>query len=555
MPEKSYYLPSRRLVSQDGASIIEAPDVPRSKFINHWTHKTTFDAGLLVPILCDEVLPGDHLTYDLTAYVRMSTPLFPIFDNQKVDTFFFFVPNRLVWDNWKKFMGEQKNPDSSIAYTVPQVGTTGGAAVCSTFDYMGVAYVAGNIPGGAIWSVNALPFRAYNLIYNEWFRDENIQNSIPVNTGDGPDTFADYTPVRSRSKAHDYFTSALPWAQKFTAPSIPLAGTAPIIGIGQVGTAPGTGAGAFIQTGGSASTAYTHTNRAELPFVGGTSAGDPIRMGQVESSPGSGIWYPAVYADLAQASGVAINTFRQAFMIQALLERDARGGTRYVELIRSHFKVVNPDFRLQRPEYIGGGSSPLQITPIAQTAPTTNAPLGALGAAGTSAGRHHASYAATEHGFIIGLMNVQTELSYQQGVNRMFNRSTRYDYYWPALAQLGEQAVLRKEIYAQGGSPSADSNVFGYQERWQEYRTRVSEVSGVMRSNASGTLDAWHLSQKFSTAPELNDSFIGELPPMTRILAAGNLSINQQYYADVMIDRVAVRPIPTFGTPALLGRF
>lgn len=538
-------LPQRRLVSQDDASMIENASVPRSRFTGSWTRKTTFDAGFLVPFLVEEVLPGDHLSYNVTAYVRMATPLFPLFDNQRIDTFFFFIPNRLVWDNWTAFMGEQVNPGAPIDYTIPQVNSpAGGFAVNSIFDHFGIP-TAGQIEASAVLSVNALPLRAYNLVFNQWFRDENLINSLPVQRGNGPDTVAGNYALQRRAKAHDYFTSALPWPQKQPAPLVPMGGLAPIIGLGAKTNAnpnlPGT-------------TAYETGGPAMYPaykLIGESFAAD--RQLLVKWS-GTGVGLPEVYADLSEATGVAINTFRQAFLVQSLLERDARGGTRYVEMIRAHFGVTNPDFRLQRPEYIGGGQSPLQITPVAQTAPTEGAPVGALGAAGTAVGSHRASYAATEHGYIIGLINVRTELSYQQGLHRMWSRSTRYDFYFPALAGLGEQAILRKEIYARGVQ-AEDDTVFGYQERWHEYRTRMSEVTGMMRSTASGTLDAWHLAQRFTTAPTLNQTFIEDTPPMSRVLAAAGLAANQQYLADILVQRNAVRPIPMYGTPVSLGRF
>jgi len=500
-----------------------------------------FGANYLVPFLLDEVLPGDHLSYDVTAYVRMQTALFPIFDNQRIDTFFFFVPNRIIWDNWTKMMGEQATPASSIAYTVPIITSpVDGFILNSIYDYFGLP-ISGQIATGEQINISALPLRAYNKIYNTWFRDQNITSSATENQGDGPDTYTNYS-IRTRAKAHDYFTSALPWPQKFTAPNVPVAGTAPITGIGWDTTG--------VTNTGTQNVWETATAGAGVNYTDWHSSVDTNKM--IFKSLATG--QPAIYADLASATGVAINTFRQAFLVQQLLERDARGGTRYTELIRSHFGVTNPDFRLQRPEYIGGGQTPLMMTPIAQTAPTDDAPLGALGAAGTATGQHRASYAATEHGWIVGLINVRSELSYQQGIHRMWNRSSRYDFYWPSLAGLGEQAILRQEIYATGAAAN-DEAVFGYQERWHEYRTRYSEVVGRFRSYASGTLDAWHLAQEFSAAPTLSNSFIEEDAPVSRVLAAGELAEHQQYLADLLITRSAVRPIPTFGTPVLLGRF
>lgn len=546
MPREGYYLPTRNLVNQNQASVIERANVPRSKFIGSWTRKTAFSASHLVPFLVDEILPGDHMTYNVTAYIRMATPLFPILDNQEVHTFFFYVPNRILWTNWVKFMGEQTNPTDSIAYTVPTIELLVADMLPNTiFDHMGLPV---QFSAAQDIDVNALPFRAYNKIWNAWFRDENVDTSQVERTGDSGDVVADYVLARRR-KQHDYFTSCLPWPQKFTAPATPLSGTAPIIGIGIDGIATHNVANNFVETGGGVVSYPNYWSWNDLAATDATHEGGAIRA---DGSAGN----PLVFADLSAATGVTINAFRQAFMIQTLLERDARGGTRYTELIRSHFGVINPDFRLQRPEYIGGGITPIQITPVAQTAPTEDAVLGTLGAAGTAAGQHRASYAATEHGYIIGLINIRTELSYQQGLHKMWSRSTRYDFYWPALAQLGEQAVLTKEIYSLGDA-ALDDVVFGYQERWQEYRTRYSDVTGYMRSEFTGTLDAWHLSQRFSPAPTLSAAFLKDdaITILTRVLAAGALAVDQQYYADILIKRTAVRAIPTFGTPATLGRF
>jgi hypothetical protein len=521
-------------VSQQDSSMIEKAKVPRSKFLNSWTRKTAFDAGKLYPILVDEVLPGDHLTYDVTAYVRMSTAIYPMMDQQRIDTHFFFVPSRLLWTNWVKMMGEQDQPGDTIAYTTPQVATEpGGFALGSLGDHFGLPAIGQPVGGGYDY-VTSLPFRAYNLIYNQWFRDENVMPATPIHTDNGPDVLTDYA-IMPRAKSHDYFTSCLPWPQKFTAPTVPLAGLAPIVGLG-VPYAGGTTAGPYSVKETAGTTNYDYYSSA-AGVIHSTNTGAPL-----------------IYADLSASAGVAINILRQAFLVQELLERDARGGTRYTELIRSHFGVVSPDFRLQRPEYIGGGQSPLNITPIAQTA-LGGAGLGTLAGAGTAAGTHHASYAATEHGYILALLSVKTELSYSQGLHKMWKRQTRFDYYWPTLAALGEQAVLMYELYHKMAGGGLDIVVFGYQERWQEYRTKYSDITGVMRPYATGTLGAWHLSQLFTAPPALNAAFLTENPPMSRILAAGTLAANQQYIADIMYKRTAVRPIPTYGTPVTLGRF
>lgn len=527
-----YQLPARKLASQQDSAMIQRPDVPRSKFIGSFTRKTTFNSGLLIPFLVDEVLPGDHLKYDCTAYVRMATPYFPMMDNQRIDTHFFFVPNRLVWSNWKRFMGEQAQPSQSIDLVTPQVlsGNVADTGVGTLWDYFGLV-TSEQVAGGT--GVIAFPFRAYALIYNEWFRDENLINSAYMSVGDANENASLY-PVRRRAKSQDYFTSALPWPQKFTAPSIQSA----VSGLGiasadlNVGTGPIASVIDTFSQPNNTSYSKAYDGNTVPYWMRATAAG-----------------YPQVYAE------ASVNSFRQAFLVQQLLERDARGGTRYTEIVRSHFGVISPDARQQRPEYIGGGSSALNITPVAQTTGGAGT-IGVLGAAATSVGKHMASYASTEHGFVIGLISVRSELSYNQGIPRAFSRRTRYDYYWPSLAGLGEQAVLRKEIYADG-NPASDDQVFGYQERWHEYRTRYSDVTGRFRTYVANTLSAWHLAQNFASTPTLGQTFIEDTPPMARVLSAGATAAAQhiEYLADILIQREAVRPLPMFGTPVTLGRF
>jgi Capsid protein (F protein) len=541
----SYRMPTRSLVKNDAQAMTERADIPRSRFLGSWTHNTTFNAGDLVPFLVDEVLPGDQMSYDVTAYLRMSTPLFPLFDNQKADTFFFFVPNRLVWDEWPRFMGEQRNPNDTTAFTVPESpSAVGGYLPYTIADYFGLP-TTGQIDSGRVITANALPFRGYKLIWNEWFRDQNLQTAEVINFGTG---FEDNIYCLGRAKMHDYFTSALPWPQKTQTPAVPMTGKLPVQGLGfGGGQAYNSTSPTLYQPGGTVGqfSRFTAVPDYGTMYMRGTTF---PQTGSQE--------FPDVYVDLVNGAGLALNTLRSAIMVQSLYERDARGGTRYTEIVRSHFGVVSPDMRLQRPEYIGGGSSPIQLTPIAQTAPSVGQTVGALGAAGTSVGSHRASYAATEHGYIIGLINVQSEVSYQQGMARMWNRRTRFDFYFPALALLGEQAILRKELY-QSGIPEEDNLVFGYQERWHEYRTRYSMVTSQFRSTMPGTLDAWHLSQRLNAGVALNGAFIRDIAPMARVLAAGQTATDlaQQYLANIYVRRTATRPLPMFSTPATLGRF
>lgn len=581
--------------------------IQRSVFDRSHDYKTTMDAGYLIPFFVDEVLPGDTFKLRVNAFVRMNTLVAPFMDNVFMDTFFFFVPTRLVWDNWQRFCGEQKNPGESTDFLIPSLYSWKAPTTQqfsfqngSIFDYMGlptcVNFVGPGPAGGAqpthATYINALPFRAYNLIYNEWFRDENLIDSVTVPTGDGPDDVGTYKLLK-RAKRHDYFTSALPWPQKGPSVDVGLTGNAPVVGFGDndgwtLSTEGGVSDGSGNWILGTPTDApsniglQVYSNRQQFTVSGQTpmmrggsgssrwatigqqdqSGDDSNRMSPYNGIRGREAFFPEVflspqsgqqpYADLSGVSAITINDLRQAFQIQKFYEKWARGGSRYTETLRVMFNVISPDARLQRPEYLGGTHSRVNVVPTAQTSSTDSVSpqsnLSAFGVLGDSAHGFNKSF--VEHGYVIGLCCLRADITYQQGLNRMWSRRQLFDFYWPTLAHLGEQVVYNKEIYTQG--TAEDDGVFGYQERYAEYRYKPSMITGKLRSTDPQTLDVWHLAQKFDSLPKLNQDFIEENPPINRVIAVQN---EPQFFADFWFDLKTSRPMPVYSVPGLVDHF
>ncbi len=532
--------------SQHQFSQVPRADIPRSSFNLSHGLKTTFDVDYLIPILVQDIIPGDTWNLQCNFFMRLATPLHPILDNMAADTFFFFVPYRTIWTNFEKFHGAQDDPGDSIDFTIPKLTNASAHAVGDLGDYMG-------LPGNIVTDtrdVSALPFRAFRKIYNEWFRDENLQSSLtagPLANGPDDNSIAGFHIVPpKRGKRFDYFTSCLPAPQKGSAVSMPLGQYADIVGIGVVG-APNTGSVATIrETGATAVTTYTDGwntavatdfNIEEDPRVGATAD------------------YPGIYADLTNATAATINDIRLAFQTQRLLERDARSGTRYVESLKAHWGVTSPDFRLQRAEFLGGGSSPVNVTAVsqqsAQTTPVEGDHLGKLAAFGTVSGTHSFSKSFVEHGVLIGIVNVRGDITYSQGLDRMWSKSTRYDFFYPVLSQIGEQSVLNQEIWV--NNDANDILVFGYQERYAEYRHINSRLSGLFRVDAASNLASWHLSEDFATLPTLGATFIEANTgvPLDRAIA---VSKEPHFVADFYFNIKAARPMPVYGVPGNLDR-
>ena len=523
---------------------IPSINIKRSVLPRSFEYKTTFDAGYLIPFYCKEVLPADTVKLSLSSLLRLTTPKVPFMDGLYVSFQFFFVPNRLVWDHWVNMMGERKNPEDSIDFLTPTIDITNAQNGTLT-DYFGLPT---NVSG--TYKVSALPFRAYNLIFNEWYRDQNLQDSLPVPTGDGPDKMSDYKLMR-RAKYHDYFTSALPAPQKGPASSISLTGNAPII---QQSGDTIVGVDFYRRAlSGTPETDHLKQFNTGLPDAGTQSA---LVMG--DSAPndtyyaGFNLNSLGLKADLSGVGDFTINDLRQAWQIQKLLETDMRSGTRYTEVLRAHFSVLSPDARLQRPEYLGGFTRPIAVSPVVQTSSTdTTSPQGNLAAlSATFASGRGFTKSFVEHGWIIGLMSVRSDISYQQGVHRQWTRQGRYDYYWPVFAHLGEQPVLNKEIFVQG--TAEDDEPFGYQERYAEYRYDQNMITGKLRSTDPQSLDMWHLSQEFENLPTLSEQFIQENPPLERVLA---VTSEPQFIGVISVNSQWTRAMPVYGVPGLVDHF
>lgn len=542
-------------------------DLNRSRFDRSSSVKLSFNVGDVVPFYVDEVLPGDSFQIRTSKVVRMQTLLTPLMDNIYLDTYFFFVPNRLTWEHWKQFNGE--NTESAwipqTEYQVPQLtAPAAGWSVGTIADYMGIPTGVKNL------SVNALPFRAYALIMNEWFRDQNLTDplNIPVddatvqgvNTGTYVSDVAKGGLPFKASKYHDYFTSCLPAPQKGPDVTIQTAqlGNAPVVPMNKpvpkdLLNYP---YNVYIPNGNSDFEAGYHAGSVHKNAFGGAYWLADTGNANLDPTIDNGVaGYPAnLWAQFDNTVSVAtINELRTAFQIQKLYERDARGGTRYIEILKSHFGVTSPDARLQRPEYLGGSRVPININQVIQQSSTAEGttPLGDTAAYSLTTDVHGDFMKSfVEHGFVIGVMVARYDHTYQQGIERFWSRKSRFDYYWPVLANIGEQAVLNKEIYAQG--TAQDNEVFGYQEAWADYRYKPNRVAGEMRSTYAQSLDVWHLGDDYSQLPKLSDSWIREdKANVNRVIAVSDQNANQ-LFADIYIQNRTTRPMPLYSIPGLI---
>lgn len=530
-------------------------DIRRSKFTRPSTHKTTFNTGDIIPIYVDEVLPGDTAVMDMAAVIRMSTPIYPVMDNAFADIYFFYVPNRLVWEHWREFNGQNNTTywEQETEYQIPKITSPENGWEKGTIaDYMGIPTLIKNL------EINSLPFRAYCLIYNEWFRDENLKQPANVNLDDATQTGSNGDnyitdaqlggkPIKA-AKYPDYFTTALPEPQKGPDVLLPLGTSAPITGtIDQI---------SLPNMGNNKGTLIYPTTQGDTANIQGE-----LRSGIFGTTNRLEIIVPDKYGnenhnelitDLSKATSATINQLRQAFAVQRLYEKDARGGTRYTEIIRAHFGVISPDARQQRPEYLGGQRVPINVNQVIQTSSTdATTPQGNVAAYSlTGANQHVFTKSFTEHGYLLGLAVVRTDHTYQQGIERMWSRKSRFDFYWPSLANIGEQAILNKEIYAQG--TDADEEAFGYQEAWAEYRYKPNRVSSAFRSNYQTTLDAWHYADYYTSQPILGSQWIDETRANVNRTIAVQDELEDQFIADFYFKADMVRPMPMYSIPGLI---